>query len=97
MPFASGLASAPASASRSTISTASPASNSPLDLDDPDRQQAGAALAQRARGAASIDERAARGLGVLEPQLEARVARLAGGEARALALAGEHGRERVAR
>ena len=60
-----------------TTSTASPASKPPLDLDDADRQQARAALAQRARGAGVDDDRAARGLGVLQPQLEARVARLA--------------------
>ncbi len=55
-------------------STASPASNSPDHLDDPDRQQAGAALAQRPRRA-GVDEHPAAGrLGVLEPQLEARVA-----------------------
>ena len=63
-------------------------------LDDANGEQAGAALAHGAHGAGVDHERAARGLGVLEPQLEARVARLAGGEARALALAGEHRGER---
>ncbi len=85
------------SSGSSAISTASPASNSPIDLDDADGQQAGAALAHGAHGAGVDHERAARGLGVLQPQLEARVARLAGGEARALALAGEHRGERLAR
>ena len=41
-----------------------------LDLDDADRQQRGAALAQRPRGAGVDAQRAVRGLGVLQPQLE---------------------------
>ena len=53
------------------------------DVDDPDRQQRRAALAQRAGGAGVDDDRAVRGLGVAQPELERRVARLLGREARA--------------
>src|SRR4051795_5165652 len=46
----------------------------PAHLDDPDRKQAGAAVAQRPRSALVDDQRAVRGLGVLQPELERRVA-----------------------
>ena len=72
--------------------TASPASKSPSTSTHADRQQARAALAHRARRAGVDQQRPARGLGVLQPQLERAVARLARGKARALALAGEHRR-----
>ena len=61
------------------------------DVDDADRQQRRPAVAQRARRAGVDDDRAVRRLGVSQPELEARVARLLRREARArLARAGEH-------
>ena len=66
-------------------------------LGDADRQQRRAAVAQRPRRAGVDDDRAARRLGVAQPQLERGVARLAGAEARALRLAVERGAERARR
>ena len=65
-----------------------------VDLDDADRQQRRAALAQRPRGAGVDAERPLRRLGVLQPQLEARVLALPGGEARADRLARPRARDR---
>ena len=64
-------------------------------LDDPDRQQARAAVAKRLRGTRVDQHAPTGGLGVLEPQLEARVAPLAGREAGADRFAGRGRRERT--
>ena len=68
-----------------------------LDLDDADRQQARAALPHGAGRAGIDDERPARRLGVLQPQLEGAVAGLARREPRALAPAREDRLERPRR
>ena len=65
-------------------------------VDDPHRQQARAALAQRAGRARVHQHLPVAGLGVLQPQLEARVARRARREARADGLARQRRLERVA-
>ena len=65
------------------------------DLHDPDRQQRRAALAQRPRRSGVHLHGPVGRLGVLQPQLERRVARLAGGEAGPHALAGQRGLQRA--
>ena len=59
----------------------------PVDLDDADRQQRRPAFAQRPGGAGVDAQRPLRRLGVLQPQLEARVLARPGREARADRLA----------
>ena len=64
-------------------------------VDDPDGQQAGAALAHARAAPASIRSVPREGLAYFSHSLKRAVARLARGEARALALAGEHRLQRL--
>ena len=61
----------PISSPSLATSTASPGLEAAVDLGDPDRQQARAALAQDPGGAGVDEQTPARRLGVLEPELEA--------------------------
>src|SRR5215212_9869089 len=71
-PLADGVVAAAASVARADLDRLARLERA-RDVDDADRQQRRPALAQRPRGAAVDGDGPARGLRVLEPQLEARV------------------------